>query len=269
MIEWPAAGRIYLEAWTPGMGDRLRYLLLQVRNHDDPMRGQEVGCFARALGCGSEQIRHYDLLGKSDGAHIPTPQDLAGADVVLLGGSGDYSVAEGGDWLEPALDVMRTLVESAKPTFASCWGFQAMARALGGEVVRDMSRAELGTIDIDLTEAGREDPVFGPVAPGFAAPMGHQDVVNRLPEGAVLLASTPRVTNQAFRFARKPIYCTQFHPELDRQALIERVEAYPSYVRDILGQSIPQFAEGCVDTPECRSLLPAFLEDVFGRADGG
>ncbi|MDH3584864.1 MAG: type 1 glutamine amidotransferase [Phycisphaerae bacterium] len=250
------------------MGDQLAYLLLQVRNREDPMRGQEVGCFARALGCGRDRIRVFDLLGKTDGAHIPTARDLAGADVVLLGGSGDYSVAEGGDWLEPALDVMRTLVESSKPTFASCWGFQAMARALGGEVVRDMSRAELGTIEIDLTAGGREDPVFGPLAPGFVAPMGHQDIVDRLPEGAVLLASTSRVKNQAFCFAGKPIYCTQFHPELDRQSLIERVEAYPRYVHEILGQSIPQFADGCRDTPECRSLLPAFIEHAFGPSAG-
>ena len=86
---------------------------------------------------------------------------------------------------------------------------------------------------------------------------------------AILLASTGRVINQAFRFANKPIYCTQFHPELDRLALIERVEAYTRYVREILGQSIPQFADGCRDTPECRSLLPAFLEQTFGRSGDG
>ena len=41
---------------------RLRFLLLQVRNTDDPMRVQEVHCFARALGCGQEQIHVFDLL---------------------------------------------------------------------------------------------------------------------------------------------------------------------------------------------------------------
>ena len=39
------------------MLDRLRYLLLQVRNHDDPMAGHEVECFARALGCETAHIR--------------------------------------------------------------------------------------------------------------------------------------------------------------------------------------------------------------------
>ena len=49
----------------PAKRDGIRYLLLQVRNQDDPMRPQEVGCFARALGCEPTQIRTFDLL---DGA---------------------------------------------------------------------------------------------------------------------------------------------------------------------------------------------------------
>ena len=43
--------------------DRVRYLLLQVRNQDDPMRRQEVGCFARGLQCREDQIGVFDLLG--------------------------------------------------------------------------------------------------------------------------------------------------------------------------------------------------------------
>ena len=39
-------------------------------------------------------------------------------------------MARGGPWLPAALDAMVALHETGKPTFASCWGFQAMARAL-------------------------------------------------------------------------------------------------------------------------------------------
>ena len=69
----------------------------------------------------------------------------------------------------------------AKPAFASCWGFQALARALGGEVVTDLVRAEVGTFEIQLTAAGRSDPLFGPLGERFLAQLGHQDVVTRLP----------------------------------------------------------------------------------------
>ncbi len=235
----------------------MEYLLLQVRNPDDPMLQQEVDCFARALGCDRSQIAVHDLL---DGA--PTIAELDAVDVVLLGGSGDYSVAEGGSWLEPALAAMRALFELSKPTFASCWGFQAMAKALGGEVVTDKRRAELGSIEVRLTEAGRMDPLFAPLGDRFLAPMGHQDCVTRLPPGATRLASSEKIENQAFRFSGKPIYCTQFHPELNRDAFLQRVRAYPWYVERICQMTIDGFADQCVATPETDQLLGRFVELV-------
>jgi GMP synthase (glutamine-hydrolysing) len=237
---------------------RLRFLLLQVRNADDPVRMQEVDCFARALGCERDQIRVFDLL-----AGAPTVTQLDAVDTVLLGGSGDYSVAQGGPWLAAALEAMRTLYDLGKPTFASCWGFQAMARALGGEVVTDLNRAELGSITVQLTPAGKRDPVFGHLSPTFLALMGHQDIVDRLPAGATLLASSQRVENQAFRFDGKPIYCTQFHPELNRSTFLERLWNYPWYVERIVGVGIDDFVATCRETPETSGLLLRFVRHVL------
>ena len=240
--------------------DKLRYLLLQVRNQEDPMRPQEVGCFARALDCERERIEVFDLL-----TGVPTIAELNRVDVVFLGGSGDYSVAEGGPWLPAALEAMRELYDLEKPTFASCWGFQALSKALGGDVVTDLSRAEVGTIEVQLTEVGQADPVFGGLPAMFPAQMGHQDIVVQLPETATLLASTDVVANEAFRLEGKPIYCTQFHPELNRDALLERIYAYPWYIEKILGVSIEKFAaEHCFETPETDQLLTRFVRHVFG-----
>lgn len=184
-------------------------------------------------------------------------------DMVLIGGSGDYSVAEGGPWLEPALDVMRELADFSIPTFASCWGFQAIAKAYGGDVVTDLSRAELGTLMVRLTDEGKRDPLFGELPTEFPAPLGHQDIVDSLPENAILLASTDRVAHQAFRLKGKPIYGTQFHPELRLNALLERVTAYPEYVEKIRGLSIDEFSKLCVETYEVQSLLRRFVAMVF------
>ena len=237
---------------------RARYLLLQVRNPGDPMREHEIECFARALGCEPERIRVFDLI-----SGVPGRAVIGSADVVLLGGSGDYSVAEGGPWLPAALEAMRELVEWSKPTFASCWGFQAMARALGGVVVTDLTRAELGTHSLRLTAAGLRDPVFGPLGETFDAQMGHQDIVDELPVGAVLLASSEYVENQAFCLPDKPIYCTQFHPELNRTDLLRRVRAYPRYVEAIAGMTIDDFAAHCRDTPQSEALLRRFVQRVL------
>ena len=143
-----------------------------------------------------------------------------------------------------------------------------MAKAMGGEVVTDTSRAELGSVFVRLTEAGQQDPIFGSLGDQFLAAMGHQDIVARLPADAILLASSDKVENQAFRFADKPIYCTQFHPELDRTAFLERVDAYPHYVDKIAGMSLEDFArERCRETPVAAGILEKFLLHCFGVAE--
>jgi GMP synthase (glutamine-hydrolysing) len=249
---------------------RLRYLLLQTRNANDPMRAQEVDCFVRALACERSQIHVVNLL-----AAIPAVRRLETADVILLGGSGHYSAADVASphfeegtqpgWLDRALDALRAIHERSIPTFASCWGFQAMARALGGRVIHDLASAEVGTIQLHLTDAGRSDPLFSQLPPTFLAQAGHEDHVVLLPAGAVLLASSDRVPEQAYHFAGKPIYCTQFHPELDRAALLERVRAYPEYVERIAGVSYDEFLARCRETPEANSLLRRFVNLIFDR----
>ncbi len=245
------------------MNDPVRYLLLQVRNDDDPMAAHEVECFARALSCAPRQIREFDLIAGS-----PSDAQLDAVDIVLLGGSGDYCVSKGGAWMDPALDTMRRLHASSKPTFASCWGFQAMAQALGGHVMADASRAEVGTHEVFLTDEGRADPLFGALAQAgehFPAQMGHEDVVDRLPDGAVLLAKT-RLSNQAFYFPGKPIYCTQFHPELDRETLLDRLRKYPTYIERITGIPYDQFvAEHTGQSVHTDALLARFVELIMPR----
>ena len=194
----------------------------------------------------------------------PSRHQIHAVDMVFLGGSGDYSVAQGGPWLERALDAMRDLHALSKPTFASCWGFQAMAKALGGLVVTDLNRAELGTHEVSLTTAGEQDFLFGRLGTPFLGHMGHQDIVDRLPADAILLASTDRVENQAFRFAEKPIYCTQFHPELTVPTMVERLKAYPEYVEKISGLPMDDFIATLTETPHTNTLLLRFVQHVFG-----
>jgi GMP synthase (glutamine-hydrolysing) len=237
---------------------QLRYLLLQTRNSGDPMAAQEVRCFARMLECEISAIEVFDLLSAA-----PPIDKLQRLDMLLLGGSGHYSAASEGAWLERTLDCMREIYQLAKPTFASCWGFQAMARAMGGNCVNDLPNAEVGTIELQLTDAGREDPLFGQLPPTFSGQAGHEDHVVELPPDAVLLASSARVREQAFRFAGRPIYCTQFHPELDLTGLMERVVAYPEYVARIARISYDDFIKTCRQTPEANSLLRRFVEMVF------
>ena len=242
------------------MPETVQFLLMQVRNPDDPMAKHEIDSFAMHLQCDPGQIRAWNLLKGG-----PSRKDLRSCDIVLIGGSGDYSVVKGGTWLEPALDAMRLLHEHDKPTFASCWGCQAMARALGGTVITDTTRAEVGTHRLTPTKAGRADPITGPLGDSFLAQMGHQDLVDILPPDAVLLASTDLVKNQAWKFDGKPIYCTQFHPELNLGLLLDRLRIYPKYVQEITGLAFDDFVEQmCIDSHDTDEMLPRFVNLVTG-----
>lgn len=222
------------------------------------MREHEITSFCRVLETSSERFRVFDLLSERPGR-----AEFDGCDVFLLGGSGHYSAASEGEWLERALETMREIHDSGKPTFASCWGFQAMARAMGGTVVKDLSRAEVGSHELFLTDAGKDDPVFSPLGEVFHGQMGHEDCVTELPADAVLLASSDRVENQAYRFRNKPIYCTQFHPELNCSDLMRRVTHYPEYIERIAGLPPERFPELIRETPKAELLLQRFVRQVF------
>jgi len=234
-----------------------QFLLLQIRYSSDPMRAQEVQCFSRAIGCQMSAILPFDLIGG-----IPTLNDLKGVQAVLIGGSGDYSAADDTPWLEKTLGGLQKLVELRKPTFASCWGFQALARAMGGRCIHDPAHAEVGTIELELTPAGRKDPLFGELPSPFHGQAGHEDHVIELPPETQLLASSKLVHNQAFKFLEAPIYCTQFHPELNRKALLERISAYPQYIERSTKLSLDEFAATCHETPETAGLLRRFAQFV-------
>jgi GMP synthase (glutamine-hydrolysing) len=236
----------------------LCYLVLQGRLLEDPIRQQEVDCFAHALGCDSSQFTALDLVRDR-----PAIEQVAAFDMILIGGSGEYSIAGEEDWVEGVLDTMRGIYDRRIPTFASCWGFQAMARALGGTVVTDPDYAELGTYPLQLTAQGLADPVFGSCLSPLLAQLGHQDIVTSLPTDAVLLASSELVENQAYCFTDRPIYCTQFHPELTHDHFIDHCRAYPQYVDQISELPLDEFIESVQDTPQARQLLQRFADHVL------
>ena len=237
-----------------------RFLLLQVREPGDPMAAHEVLRFRQALGLEPDQLRVFDLL-----TDAPPPAIFDSTDVVVIGGSGDHSVVRGGPWLAGALRAMEILHGRSIPTFASCWGFQALARALGGRVVTDHARAEVGVLPLDLTEAGRRDPVFGPLGSGFPVVIGHEDIVDELPPDAVSLASSATIANEALTFPGKPIYATQFHPELDREDLIQRIAAYPPYLKLTGASSLEELRAITPETTGATSLLRRFVDEVVEK----
>ena len=232
------------------MDETHRFLLLQAREPGDEMAAHERDCFARALQIPTERVVTHDLLsGPPDEALCRRYAAL------LIGGSGDHSVLGGGAFMPPFLDFLSdVVVAKAIPTFASCFGFQALALAGGGEVVTDEVRAEVGTYEIMLTEEGQADPLFGDLSPSFTAQLGHKDHVTRLPAGMTRLAFSEQSSHQALRVDGTPIVATQFHPELTRQDNTQRYLRY----WEAYGSGDPDndpVLERMADSPHSTALL--------------
>ncbi len=236
-------------------------LLLQAREPDDPMKHQERQVFARRTGLPLERIVCWDLLEGPPGLGR-----LRSHDALMMGGSGDYFVSRGDLPRFPELlDFLAEVAEIGYPTFASCFGFQCLVRALGARVVHDPGSTEVGTYELRLTEDGRGDPVIGTLPCRFRAQLGRKDRAESLPAGALHLASSERCPYQAFRLAGRPIWATQFHPELSGE---ENKERFVRYLKTYEAALAPQEREHALDrfheSPETEAVLPRFLDVAVG-----
>lgn len=228
-----------------------RALLVSLRDPTDPMAHQEVRCFA---GRAALPVDAVDLWPMVDGR--PDRAKLSSYDAVFFGGSGAYSVLDDVTWIKDGLRTLVDVVELRVPAWASCFGFQGLSLALGGEVLRDDARQELGAYEIALTEAGRADPVIGVLPPVFWAQEGHHDHVMGLPAGVTLLATGSNIRNQAFRVDGTPFYASQFHPELTTETTVERFLHYAAlYSEPGASDGVVKHLRSGIDTPEMGEVL--------------
>jgi len=237
----------------------VRFLLLQARNPGDPVREEEVRQFAARLELPGSAIHPWDLL-----AGPPEPARLEGYDALLVGGSGEYDVSKQNlPHLEATLAFLRRVVEEGFPTFASCFGFQLLVAALGGEVIRDEENAEVGAARVCLTEAGKKDELFGALPGCFWVQAGHKDRASRMPEGALNLAYSEKAPYQALRVPGAPIWATQFHPELTEEDTFLRFKRYAAvYAPDLTDEEIRARLK---PSPEANTLLRRFRAILEAR----
>jgi GMP synthase (glutamine-hydrolysing) len=239
----------------------LKILLLQARHKHDLARHEERQSFADRAGLDLEQIVPFDMLEKP-----PALALIRQYDALMVGGSGAYSVYKQNLPDQTAvLEVLAEVVEIGHPTFASCFGFHLMVSALGGKVVYDPDCMEVGTYELALSEDGRADELFGYLPTRFKAQEGHKDRAKYLPEGVVNLASSYCVEYQALRVKGKPIWATQFHPEMTGPENRIRFDRYVDEYASIYGPAeLAAVLDRFADSPEADKLIPKFLETVFG-----
>ncbi len=138
------------------------------------------------------------------------------AAVVLSGGPASV-YAEGAPSVDP------TLFDAGVPTFGICYGFQAMALAMGGTVERT-GLAEFGRTKLTVTDT--EARLWHDLPTQPSVWMSHGDSVSAAPAGFRVTASSPGAEIAAFEDLARRSAGVQFHPEVlhteHGQAILER-----------------------------------------------
>lgn len=196
---------------------------------------------------------------------LPHVTELGG--LVVMGGPQDAN----DDVNHPGLGAERRLLAEAVnadvPVLGVCLGMQLLGLALGARL-HLRHGTEIGFAPIELTTAGMQDPVLGPLAPTPVVLHWHSDAVE-LPVGAVLLAASHTTPVQAFRAGSA--LGVQFHPEAD-DSLLAAWLALPRMIEGLTPDHVARIAQdGTVHLPMLRPRaltgLDTFVAAVGQRRD--
>ena len=142
---------------------------------------------------------------------------------IILSG-GPSSVYEAG---APSLDA--SLFDTGVPVFGICYGFQAMAQALGGTVAQTGAR-EYGGTALTVTEPGA---LFAGLPGNLNVWMSHGDSVAVAPAGFTVTSSTAGTPVASFENRERRLAGVQFHPEVMHSEQGQRV--LESFLHDVAG----------------------------------
>ena len=159
----------------------------------------------------------FDLCDATK-SEVPNTSPYAG---IIVTGS-VKSVLRPEPWMERLAVFLRGAEHLRLPVLAVCFGCQVLARSRGGLVVLSPSGWEIGAVEVTLTAEGRLDKLFEGLPSPLAVLATHEDRVETLPPGGVLLAGNDSARVQAFRVGEN-LWGVQFHPEATTGILRELI----------------------------------------------
>jgi GMP synthase (glutamine-hydrolysing) len=215
--------------------------------HGDNVRS---GVFGEVVEQRGHRLHEWSLAW---GTPPPQPVDAYGA-VLVLGGAMHADQYERHPWLREENLFLQRLLQGGQPLFGVCLGAQLLAKAAHADV-GPASEPEVGWLPVELTDAGREDPVFRVFPERFDAFQWHF-YTHGVPAGAVELARSP-VCTQGFRLGERA-WGIQCHPEVTAAIveswIAEEPEAVPESLAHETRERIGEWSD------RGRALCGAFLE---------
>ncbi|MDF2920947.1 MAG: glutamine amidotransferase [Microbacterium sp.] len=203
------------------------FVLLATRAEDVPA-DEEYELFLRHTGLEPASLRRVRLEAG------PMPDiDLDDVSGIFVGG-GPFNASD--PWEQKSAvqrrveaefsDLLARVVTQDAPFLGACYGIGTVGAFLGATIDRRFGEP-ISVVDVELTGAGRLDPLLAGMPQTFAAFVGHKEAISELPPRAVLLASSAGCPVQMFRVGEN-VYATQFHPELDLEGITTRIHASPA-----------------------------------------
>ncbi|WP_033442071.1 type 1 glutamine amidotransferase [Saccharothrix sp. NRRL B-16314] len=195
-----------------------RLLVLQPDRNDPPAR---LGEWLTAAGAVLDVVAPYER---------PVPETLDGYQgVVCLGGAMGALDDVEHPWLADVRKLLSHAVAKRVPLLAVCLGAQLLAAATGGQVRRSPHGTLIGLDLVAKRDASSGDPLFGELPWTPDVLQFHGDEVALLPPTALLLASSPKCANEAFRVGDRA-YGVQFHIETTPEMVVRWAADNPEAV---------------------------------------
>jgi GMP synthase-like glutamine amidotransferase len=188
------------------------------------------------------------------------PENTAECDAWIATGS-KHAVYEGHPWVARASEFLRELQKAKRPFVGICFGHQLLAHALGGEVAKARQGWGAGVLPVELL---RHEPWMQPPKPAVRIQHMHQDQIQRLPEGSVLLGRSPHCEIGMFRVGESMLGI-EGHPEFTVAYARALIEAR----RGSIGEQRAREALADVAEPNDGRLVGQWIGEFLIRAASG
>ena len=185
------------------------------------------------------------------------PASLKAYAGVIITGSPAF-VTDREDWSVVTESLVSAALEQEIPTLGICYGHQLLAQCRGGVVDFHPDGREIGSVEISLTNAARNDALFSAMPETFVAQVSHLQSVARLPGDAVLLAGNDFEPNHAFRIG-SCAWGIQFHPEFSADVVAAYIRERRREIKNE-GLCAEELLQQVRDTPQASKILPRFIE---------
>ena len=198
---------------------------------------------------------------------------MQGYDGVLLGGSGDFDFDGNREEHDEARQIsyellgrlrplFQYLFDNDIPTLGICYGHQLLGAFAGAQVRYDENQTKVRSHEVKLMVDKNDHFLFTDLPESFQAHYGHKDVLDGVPEGAVLLMNGGDECKVSALQYKKNIYTVQFHPELTYEDMVELIKSSPGYLPE--GALVHEVFK---DEPDSNRILRNFSKFVAMQAE--